>query len=124
MVIFGLEPGLGASYAGKRVENDEKVYGIGVIKVDEEKSYLIQQFNTNDGVDDAPALAYYVAVQTDSIYMLSEDEKLLAEMPEDEVSEEMSLDEGTPSNDESVKKLTKENENFGKRIITPFTRNQ
>ncbi|MDE6292655.1 MAG: hypothetical protein K2L98_03125, partial [Bacilli bacterium] len=63
MVIFGLEPSLGASYGGKRIENDEEVYGIGIIKVDEEKSFLIQQFNTNDGVDDAPALAYYVGVK-------------------------------------------------------------
>lgn len=123
MVIFGLEPGLGASYAGKRIENDQNVYGIGVIKVDEEKSYLIQQFNTNDGVDDAPALAYYVAVQTDSIRMLSEEDQILDKMAEDEVSEEMSSEE-TSLNEEPVKKLTKENENFGKRIITPFTRSQ
>lgn len=115
MVIFGLEPGLGASYGGKRIENNEDVYGIGVIKVDEEKSFLIQQFCTNDGVDDAPALSYYVAVQTSSIYMLSEEEVL---------EHESFLEEDIPSEGENVKKLTKENESFGQRIISPFTRNQ
>ncbi|MDE6142229.1 MAG: hypothetical protein K2G03_06460 [Bacilli bacterium] len=115
MVVFGLEPGLGASYSGNRIENDEKVYGIGVIKVDEEKSFLIQQFCTNDGVDDAPALSYYVAVQTSSIHILSEEEVL---------EHQRFLDEGILSNDDDVKKLTKENESFGQRIISPFTRNQ
>lgn len=115
MVIFGLEPGLGASYAGKRIENDEEVYGIGVIKVNEEKCYLIQQFCTNDGVDDAPALSYYVAVKTDSIRMLSEEEEL---------EHERFLEGDTPSEGEFVKKLTKEHENLGQRIISPFTRNQ
>ncbi len=115
MVIFGLEQGLGASYAGRRIENDEEVYGIGIIKVDEEKSFLIQQFNTNDGVDDAPALAYYVAVKTDSLYMLNE---------EDELEHERFLEGETQPNDEPIKKLTKENASLGQRIITPFTRNQ
>lgn len=75
MVISGLEKELGAIFEARRIEDDSLVYGIAVIKVDCEKSYLIQRFETNDSVDGAPALAYYVAVKTSSIRLLNEDEK-------------------------------------------------
>lgn len=112
MIIFGLEPGLGASYAGRRIVDDEEVYGIGVVKVDEEKSYLIQQLRTNDDVDGAPAFADYVAVQTDSLYILSEEDIVDYDEPLEEAKSE----------EEAPKKLTKEN--LGKRLISPFTRDK
>lgn len=67
MIISGIEKELGAIYEAKRIENDELVYGIAVIKIDDNKSYLIQRFETNDSVDCAPALAYYIPVKTKSI---------------------------------------------------------
>lgn len=67
MVIKGLLKELGATYEARRIEDDELVFGVGIIKVDENKSYLIQSFETNDYVDCAPAMAYYTAVKTDSI---------------------------------------------------------
>jgi len=67
MTISGLFIELGATYEAKRIENDETVYGIGVIKVDEEKSFLIQSFETNDFVDCAPAMAYYIPVKSNTI---------------------------------------------------------
>ena len=67
MVISGLEKELGATYQAKRIEDDQVVFGIGVIKVDEEKTYLIQMFQTNDSVDGSPAFAYYIPVKTNSI---------------------------------------------------------
>ena len=39
--IYGFEQELGASYGAKRLCDNEDVYGIGIIKVDDEKSYLI-----------------------------------------------------------------------------------
>lgn len=110
MNIYGIERGLGASYGAKRICNDEEVYGIGIIKVDDNMSYLIQSFLTNDFTDGAPAQAYYVAVQTDSIFLLDKDDILL---------EATSFD-SNKTNDDSVKILKKENCNFGKRIVSPI----
>lgn len=112
MIIYGLEPGLGASYAGRRIVDNEEVYGIGVVKIDEEKSYLIQQLRTNDGVDGAPAFADYVAVQTDSLYILSD---------EDIVDYDEPLEE-EKAGEEPSKKLTKEN--LGEILTSPFTRDR
>lgn len=67
MVIQGLEKELGAIYQANRIENSEIAYGIAVIVADEEKSFLIQRFETNDSVDNAPGMAYYVAVKTKSV---------------------------------------------------------
>lgn len=74
MTIYGTEKCLGAMYEAKRIENDEVVYGLGAIKVDDEKSYLIQMFETDDFTDGVPARAYYVAVRTDSISKLEEED--------------------------------------------------
>lgn len=73
MVISGTEKELGATYQAKRIENDEVVYGIGIVNDvdDKNKSYLIQLFETNDFTDGAPAMAYYIAVKTDSIIPLT-----------------------------------------------------
>lgn len=67
MVIQGLLEELGATYEARKIADDELVFGVGVIKVDENKSYLIQRFETDDMTDGVPALAYYAAVKTDSI---------------------------------------------------------
>lgn len=75
MTIYGTEKDLGAMYQAKRIENDEVVYGLATIKVDDEKSYLIQLFETDDFTDGVPARAYYVAVRTDSITSLLKDEE-------------------------------------------------
>lgn len=75
MEIYGLEKGLGAMYQAKRIENDEVVYGLATIKVDDEKSYLIQLFETDDFTDGVPARAHYVAVRTNTIISLLEDEE-------------------------------------------------
>lgn len=113
MNIYGIEQGLGASYGARKIDDNEEVYGIGIIKVDNEKSYLIQQFSTNDSTDGAPALAYYIAVQTDSIFILNKDDISL---------EEYNFD-NNKTNDTPVKKLKKENYNFGQRIVTPLIDN-
>lgn len=112
MEIFGIEKGLGASYGAKRIMDNEEVYGIGVIKVDEETSYLIQSFLTNDGTDGAPALAYYVSVQTDSIFLLSKDD----------VVSETDILEDNQTNDGPVKRLKIGDSNFGQQIVPPFIR--
>ena len=70
MLIQGLEKELGATYQANRIENDEITYGIAVIVADEEKSFLIQRFETNDLVDNAPGIAYYVAVKTESVSLI------------------------------------------------------
>ena len=44
MVISGIEKELGAIFEAKRIEDDNLVYGISIIKVDSNKSYLIQRF--------------------------------------------------------------------------------
>lgn len=75
MKIFGLEKGLGAKYEAKRIEDDELVYGLAVIKVDDEKSYLIRLFETDDFTDGVPALAHYVAVKTNSVTPIEEIEE-------------------------------------------------
>lgn len=75
MQIFGLEKGLGARYEAKKIEDNELVYGLAVIKVDDEKSYLIRLFETNDFTDGAPALAHYVAVKTNSVHLLEDDDE-------------------------------------------------
>ncbi|MBE6146836.1 MAG: hypothetical protein E7168_00720 [Firmicutes bacterium] len=49
------------------MEDNQVVFGVGVIKVDDEKSYLIQLFQTNDSVDSSLAMAYYSVVKTNSI---------------------------------------------------------
>jgi|GEM_PF-6597603 hypothetical protein len=76
------------------------IYGIGIIKVDDEKSYLIQYFSTDDFTDGASARAYYFVVKTDSIFLL---DKL----------EDTSFDENNLDND-SVKKLKMKEFNLGK----------
>lgn len=76
MVIQGIEKELGAVYEARRIVDDSLVYGISVIKVDEEKCYLIRRFETDDFTDGVPALAYYAAVKTSSIRLLNEDEKI------------------------------------------------
>lgn len=110
MNIYGIERGLGASYGARKIDDNEEVYGIGIIKVDDEKSYLIQKFLTNDFTDGSPALAYYVAVQTDSIFLLNKDEALL----------EITNFDDNKTNDGLVKKLKSEDYNFGKRIAPPI----
>lgn len=110
MNIYGIERGLGASYRARKICDNEEVYGIGIIKVDDEKSYLIQQFSTNDFTDGAPALAYYVAVQTDSIFLLNKDDVLL---------ETENFDDNK-TNDGHVKRLKKEDCNFGQGIVPPL----
>lgn len=71
MIISGIEKGLGATYEARRIIDNRLVYGIAVIKIDEEKSYLIQRFETDDFTDGTPALAYYVPVTTYSIKEIS-----------------------------------------------------
>ncbi len=110
MDISGIEKGLGASYGARRVDNDQEVYGIGVIKKDNEISYLIQLFQTNDFTDGAPALAHYTSVFTDSIFILSEDDLSL------ETSD--SYDNKTSEN--TVKQYKKSSCNFGQSLITPL----
>lgn len=109
MNIYGIELGLGASYGAKRLCDEEEVYGIGIIKVDDEKSYLIQRFSTNDFTDGAPAQAYYVSVKTDSIFLLNKDDVLL---------ETTNFDDNK-INGGPVKKLKKDDYNFGQRIVSP-----
>ncbi len=106
MNIYGFEQELGASYGAERLCDNEDVYGIGIIKVDDEKSYLIQCFSTDDFTDGAPARAYYVVVKTDSIFLL---DKL-----EDTSFDENNLDNG------SVKKLKMEGFNLVQRIMSPI----
>ena len=110
MNIYGLEPGLGASYGAKRICYEEEVYGIGIVKVNDEKSYLIQSFLTDDFTDGVPAQAYYVAVQTDSIFLLDKDDVLL----------ETTNFDGNKAIAGPVKKLKKESRSFGQRIISPI----
>lgn len=74
MIISGIEKGLGAVYEAKRLENNQLVYGIAIIKVDNDKSYLIQRFETNDFVDGAPAQAYFIAVKTNSIILVEDED--------------------------------------------------
>lgn len=74
MVISGIEKELGAIFEAKRIEDDNLVYGISIIKVDANKSYLIQRFETNDSVDGSPGLAYYAAVKTSSIKLIQDNE--------------------------------------------------
>ncbi len=109
MDIYGSEKGLGASYRAISICDKEEVYGIGIVKVDDTKSYLIQQFSTDDFTDGTPALAYYVAVYTDSISLLNEEDVLI---------ETTNFD--NESKDNSVKKLKKENCRFGQLVIYPF----
>lgn len=104
MNIYGIERGLGASYGAKSISDDKVVYGIGVIKVDDEKSYLIQQFLTDDLTDGAPAQAYYVAVQTESVFLLDKD---------DELSETDDFDDNK-TDDGPAKSLK-----FGPKIVSP-----
>lgn len=74
MTIYGVEKGLDpVLYEAKRIENGEAVYGLAVIKVNEEKSYLIQLFETDDFTDGVPARAHYVTVQTNSVSLIEED---------------------------------------------------
>ncbi len=113
MNIYGIERGQGASYGAKRIDVNEEVYGIGVIKVDDEKSYLIQRFSTNDFTDGAPALSNYVTVRTDSIFLLSKDDVLL----------ETDNFGDNKTNDGPVKTLKKEDHNFGQRIVSPIIDN-
>ena len=75
MIISGLEKELGATYEARRIIDNELVYGIAVIKVNEEKSYLIQRFETDDYTDGTPALAYYIPVKTYSVIFLEQDEE-------------------------------------------------
>lgn len=75
MIISGIEKELGATYEARRIVDNELVYGIAVIKVDEEKSYLIQRFETDDSTDGTPALAYYIPVITYSIILLEQIEE-------------------------------------------------
>ena len=75
MIISGLEKELGATYEARRIADNELVYGIAVIKVDDNKSYLIQRFETDDSTDGTPALAYYIPVKTYSVILLEEDEE-------------------------------------------------
>lgn len=110
MNISGIEKGLGASYGAKRIDDNEEVYGIGVIKKDDEISYLIQLFQTNDLTDGAPAAAYYISVVTDSIFILEEENVVL---------ENNNLSDNK-INGEPVKEYKKENRSFGKRLITPY----
>lgn len=110
MNIYGIERGLGASYGARRIYDNEEVYGIGIIKVNDEKSYLIREFKTNNFTDGAPALAYYVAVYTDSIFLLNKDDVLL----------EMSNFDDYKTNDGPVRKLKKEDCNFGRNIVSPI----
>lgn len=70
MIFQGFEKELGAIYQANRIENDEIAYGIAVIVADKEKSFLIQRFETNDSVDDAPGIAYYVGVKTESVSLI------------------------------------------------------
>lgn len=56
-----------SSLKANRIENDEIVYRIGVIYIDEDISYLVQLFETNDFTDGAPGMAYYIPVKTDSV---------------------------------------------------------
>lgn len=74
MVISGIEKELGAIFEAKRIEDDNLVYGISIIKVDSNKSYLIQRFETNDSVDCSPGLAYYATVKTSSIKLIQDNE--------------------------------------------------
>lgn len=74
MIISGLEKELGATYEARRIVDNELVYGIAVIKVDDEKSYLIQRFETDDSTDGTPALAYYISVQTKSVSFIKDEE--------------------------------------------------
>lgn len=73
MTIFGSEKCLGAKYEAKRIENDEVVYGLAAIEVDDEKSYLIQMFETDDFTDGVLARAHYVAVRTNTITLLEDE---------------------------------------------------
>lgn len=99
MKIYGIEQDFGASYGAKRIFDNEEIYGIAIIKVDDEKSYLIQRFETNDFTDGAPALAYYTAVQTESIFLINKDDTF---------------------NDNPARKLKKENSNFCQNLISPI----
>lgn len=76
MQIYGLEKGLGAKYEAKRIEDNEVVYGLAAIEVDDEKSYLIRLFETDDFTDGVLALAHYVAVWTNSISKLEDEDNL------------------------------------------------
>lgn len=75
MIISGIEKELGATYEARRIVDNELVYGIAIIKVNEEKSYLIQRFETDDFTDGTPALAYYIPVRTDSVISLEDIEE-------------------------------------------------
>ncbi len=88
MQIYGLEKGLGAKYEAKRIEDNEVVYGLATIEVDDEKSYLIRLFETDDFTDGVPALAHYVAVWTNSVTEI-EDEEAYAKAYWAEVEAEM-----------------------------------
>lgn len=74
MQIYGLEKGLGAKDEAKRIEDNEVVYGLAAIEVDDEKSYLIRLFETDDFTDGVPALAHYVAVWTSSVTEIEDED--------------------------------------------------
>ena len=65
---------LGAIYEARKIVDNEVVYGISIIKVDDEKAYLIQRFEIDDMTDGVPALAYYVPVQTKSVSLIKDEE--------------------------------------------------
>lgn len=75
MQIFGIEKGFGAKYEAKRIYDEEIVYGLAVIEVDDEKSYLIRLFETDDFTDGVPARAHYVAVKTNTVTLLEDEDE-------------------------------------------------
>ena len=54
-------------FTAKRIIDNQIVYGMGVLYVDESKAYLIDHFEQNISVDGAPCYCYYQAVIPETV---------------------------------------------------------
>lgn len=54
-------------FSGKRIFDNQTVYGMGVLYVNESKAYLIDHFEQNISVDGAPCYCYYQAVIPETV---------------------------------------------------------
>lgn len=73
MADKGILPKNKELYSGKRICDNEIVYGMAVIPIDESKALLVDRVEENTMTDGAPCLCYYVAVVPDSVTNITED---------------------------------------------------
>ena len=59
-------------YCGKRIYDNETVYGMAVIPVDENRAFLVDRVEENTMTDGAPCLCYYEAVLPNTVKKLDQ----------------------------------------------------